>query len=193
MISTTAKWFTLAKWSLGDYHRLVDLGMLAELQVELIEGDIVEMAPEGPEHAGRGESLAMILRRKLGDRAWIREARPIELTDSEPEPDIAIVDPSKVPYLSHHPRVEDIFWVVEISQSTLKTDLTRKRDLYARAGIPEYWVVDLRNRRLEVFRSPDSNTYTEQRSLPGNAANSDEAIAPLTFPDCQIAPSAIFA
>ncbi|MEM9772115.1 MAG: Uma2 family endonuclease [Cyanobacteria bacterium P01_D01_bin.73] len=179
---------TLAKWSLDDYHRMVDAGLLAERRVELIDGDIVEMVPEGPEHAGRGETLAMILRRKLGDRAWIREARPIELANSEPEPDIAVVNPAKVPYLSHHPRVEDIFLVIEISKSTLQTDLTRKRDLYARSGIPEYWVVDLQNRRLEVFRSPNDGTYQEQRSLE----NTGEAIAPIAFPDCLISPNAIF-
>ena len=78
---------TLAKWSIADYHRIIEAGILDDRRVELIDGDIVEMVPESAEHAGRGEILAMLLRRRLGDRAWVREARPITLANSEPEPD----------------------------------------------------------------------------------------------------------
>ena len=181
--------FTLAKWSLDDYHAMVEAGVLVDRHVELIHGDIVEMVPEGPEHTYREESLGDRLRDALRGRACVRIAKPITLDDSEPEPDIAIAIGSHKSYEKCHPAPDDLLVVIEISDSTLRRDITRKRDLYAQAGIPEYWVVDLQNRRLEIFRSPDGETYTDRRSLPDT---STEAIALLAFPDCTITPKDIF-
>ncbi len=177
---------TIAKWTVQDYQRMVNAGILDERHVELIEGDIIEMVPEGAEHAGRSESLAMLLRRKLDGRAWIREARPITLTTSEPEPDIAIVDIAHIPYITRHPIAADVFLAIEVSNTTLQTDLTRKRNLYAQAGIPEYWVLDLQHRCVIVFRQPDQITYRQQQTIKTGT------IAPLAFADCTVRIEDIF-
>ncbi len=176
----------LTKWSLDDYHRMVNAGILARRHVELIEGDIIDMVPEGPEHVYSGETLADKFRDKLQGRACIREAKPITLDNSEPEPDVAIARGSRKDYVQRHPYPDDLLLVVEISRSTLKYDLTRKRDLYARARILEYWVVDLTGRKLEIFRQSNGESYQENFTL------TDGAIAPQAFPNCTVQVAEIF-
>lgn len=172
--------FTLAQWSIDDYHRIVETGILADRQVELIQGQIVEMVPEGPDHVYSEETLAEQFRHYLGNRAYVREAKPITLPDSEPQPDLAIVQGTRDQYRQRHPSPGDIILVVEIAKSTLNTDLSRKRDLYASVAIPEYWIVDLRNRQVYCFWDPQQNHYRHQQRL------SQGAIAPQAFPDCCI-------
>ncbi len=82
---------TLAKWSIEDYHQMIAAGILSERHVELLEGQIIEMSPEGPKHRNINDSIAEYLREKLRDRAKIYEAHPVSLPNSEPEPDIAVV------------------------------------------------------------------------------------------------------
>ncbi len=171
---------TLAQWTMAEYHQMIAAGLLVDRRVELLNGQIIEMSPEGPEHTYRGETLAEWLRDRLRGRAYVREARPITLDHSEPEPDIAVVRGDRSQFVQRHPGAADLFWVVEISRSTLATDLTHKRDLYARVGIPEYWVVDLVNRRVVVFRQPEAGRYSQAETV------SDRPIAPLAFPDCAI-------
>lgn len=171
---------TLAQWTVADYHRMIAAGVLADRRVELLNGQIVEMAPEGPEHRYRCSGLGDRLRGLLGDRAWVSEAHPMTLDDSEPEPDLAIVRLPRSDFRDCHPGPADLFWVIEIARSTLATDLTHKRDLYARVGILEYWVVDLINRQVVVFRQPEAGRYIQEETVR------DRAIAPLAFPDCAI-------
>jgi Uma2 family endonuclease len=188
---------TLAPWSVEDYHRMIAAGILDDRAVELLEGQIYAMVPEGPEHTYSEQTLADRFRQLLRDRACIREDKPITLldTDSEPEPDLAIARGTPLDYVRRHPNATDLLLIVEIANTTLRTDLTRKRDLYARAGIPEYWVVDLQNRRLEVFRHPDGTTYGDRHTITTSTSDSnsdssretDRAIAPLAFPDIAIA------
>ena len=171
---------TLAQWSVAEYHQMIAAGLLVDRRVELLNGQIIEMSPEGPEHRYQCSSLGDRLRLLLRDRAWISEAHPITLDDSEPEPDLAIVRLPRSAFRDRHPGPADLFWVIEIARSTLTTDLTHKRDLYARVGIPEYWVVDLVNRRVVVFRQPEAGRYSQEETV------SDRPIAPLAFPDCAI-------
>jgi Uma2 family endonuclease len=105
---------TIAKWTIEQYHKLVNAGMLTDRRVELLAGDIVEMSPEGMPHAVYCGDAADYLKQLLGNRVKVREAHPITLpNNSEPEPDIAVVMPSPSRYLDHHPYPEDIFWLVE--------------------------------------------------------------------------------
>jgi Uma2 family endonuclease len=171
---------TLARWTVAEYHQMIAAGLLVDRRVELLNGQIIEMSPEGPEHRYQCSSLGDRLRVLLRDRAWISEAHPITLDDSEPEPDLAIVRLPQSAFRDRHPGPADLFWVIEIARSTLATDLTHKRDLYARVGIPEYWVVDLVNRRVVVFRQPEAGCYSQAETV------SDRPIAPLAFPDCAI-------
>jgi Uma2 family endonuclease len=168
---------TLAQWTVEDYHRMIAAGILCDRSVELLAGEIVEMAPEGPIHAFYGETLADYLRSCLRNRALVREARPIALVDSEPEPDISVVQLPRERYRDRHPNPDDIFWLIEVSDSSLKKDLETKQPIYAEAGIQEYWVIDLQNRQLIVFRSPHNGEYASKQELRQGD------VSPQAFPD----------
>jgi Uma2 family endonuclease len=172
---------TIAKWTIEQYHNLVNAGMLIDRRVELLVGDIVEMAPEGMPHAVYCGDAVDYLKQLMGDRAKVREAHPITLpNDSEPEPDIAVVMVSPNRYLDHHPYPADIYWLIEYADSTLTKDLNTKQQIYAAAGIREYWIVNLQASELIVFRSVNNTGYeTEIRLATGN-------ISPLSFPDLEI-------
>jgi len=171
---------TLAKWTLEDYHRMVDAGILADRPVELLAGEIIEMSPEGPIHRFYSEGLAGYFRSRLTGRAWIQEARPITLSDSEPEPDVSIVRSPRERYRDRHPSADDIFLVVEVSFSSLAKDLEIKTKLYAEAEIEDYWVIDLTKRQFIVLRSPYQGTYQSRQELQCGA------IAPIAFPDVEL-------
>jgi Uma2 family endonuclease len=157
---------------------MIEAGILAGRAVELLHGEIVDMPPEGEPHACYSSLGAEYLRGLLTNLAVIREAKPITLPnqDSEPQPDLAIVQPPLGRYLDHHPTVAEIFWVVEYSQATLSKDLGEKKATYAAAGIPEYWVVNLQERKLHVFRQPNGQTYQTETT------NRDGVVVPLAFP-----------
>jgi Uma2 family endonuclease len=170
-------------WTLDDYHRIVEAGVLDGRPVELLNGEIVVMPPEGTPHAAYSQEGADYLRAVLGSRAKIREAKPITLpnSNSEPEPDIAVVVPHAIEvYLQHHPYPEDIFWLIEFSNSSLNKDLEDKSKVYAAAGISEYWVVNLQKMKLVVLRSPVGGEYESKQTLETGT------IAPLAFPEVSI-------
>lgn len=176
----------IAKWTLEEYHRLVETGMLNGNHIELIKGEIVETAPEGKPHDYFSEESGKSLSQVLGDRAKVRQGKPITLPDqSEPEPDFAIVQRLGEEYLSHHPYPENIFWVVEYSDASLSKDLEIKTKIYAEVSIPEYWVIALKRRVLIVFREPTMGNYTSRQEY--SAGN----ISPVAFPDLCIPVSTI--
>ncbi|MEL6353084.1 MAG: Uma2 family endonuclease [Cyanobacteria bacterium J06627_28] len=164
--SKTSPSKTLMRWTLDDYHQLVKSGILRDRRIELLQGELIEMAPESPIHTSKTASGAEYLRQKLSGLALIREAHPITLETSEPEPDLAVVKGSShQDYADHHPYPEDIFLLVEIANSTLAYDLNEKQQTYAAANIPEYWVLDTVNKKLHVFRQPQSKAYKETLAL----------------------------
>ncbi len=172
---------TLYKWTLDRYHAAIDAGLFDNQPVELLQGDIVIMTPEREPHACYSSDGAEYLRRLLGDRASIRETKPVTLPDdSEPVPDIAIVQFPLRRYLDHHPYPEDIFWLIEYSNSTLAKDLGAKKQVYAAAGIREYWVVDLKNAQLKVFRDLANGDYQTELTLV------EGVVAPLSFQDIAV-------
>ena len=171
---------SLAKWSVADYHHMIEAGVFGDRSIQLINGELVEMSPEGITHAAYGGSVADYLRQLLLGKAWIREAHPITLTNSEPEPDIAIVRLPKKRYFQSHPTPQDIFWLVEISDTTLAYDLGKKQEIYAAANIPEYWVLDVKGERLIVFTQPESNSYLSRLELSGGVVN------PIAFPEVKV-------
>ena len=174
------------KWSLEDYHQMIKAGLLDNRSVELLAGEIVEMSPEGEPHAFFSSEAGNYLSRVLGDRAFLRHAKPITLPNqSEPEPDIAIVEPLGREYLTHHPYPENIFWVIEYANTSLEKDSTVKYHLYAEAGIPEYWLVNLQTGELIVYRQPSGREYGSKMTLK------EGDISPLAFPDLTIPITAI--
>ena len=172
--------YTLTKWSLSDYHKMIEAGILSDRRVEFILGDIVEMSPEGPIHRHINHSTVKYLRKLLKDQAEVIEAHPITLSDSEPEPDIAIVRFPDDLYLNHHPYPEDIYWLIEISDTTLAKDLGIKKKAYAQAAIREYWVIDLSSTTLKVFLNPTEEDYQTEYEYQ------DGIVSPQAFPKIEI-------
>jgi Uma2 family endonuclease len=170
-----------AKWTIDEYHSMIDAGILSDRKVELLKGEIVEMAPEGEPHAYSSYEAGEYLTQLLGKRAAIRQAKPITLpNDSEPEPDIAIVQRLGREYREHHPYPENIFWLIEYANSSLEKDLEIKSKIYTEVGIPEYWVVNLKKLYLVVFREPLDGEYATKFTLSGGT------IQPLAFPDVSV-------
>ena len=122
------------------------------------------------------------LRSLLGEKALVRDAKPITIpeTSSEPEPDLAIVQPLRQVYRTRHPYPENVFWVIEFANTSLNKDLDTKRKTYAFAGIKEYWVVDLKNRLVKVFRNPVNGNYVEEITL------TDGEISPIAFEEIRV-------
>ncbi|HLI56858.1 MAG TPA: Uma2 family endonuclease, partial [Actinomycetota bacterium] len=142
------------------------------------EGTIIDMVPIGSGHAGHVTRLNRILVKGLGDLAVVSPQNPVRLSDlSEPQPDLAVLRPNATDYADRHPRPEDVLLLVEVSDATLEFDRTVKAPLYARAGIPELWIVDLQASRLLVHRSPSPTGYQEVTS-----AGPGEHVACLAFP-----------
>jgi Uma2 family endonuclease len=145
------------RWSIEDYHRIVEAGVLADTRCELLNGEIVDMAPEGPEHAQRCETSARYLERCFGEGWWARQGKPITLAESEPEPDVAIVEERD--YSTGHPLADEIALVVEYAFSSQQKDQGIKRDIYAQAGIPHYLVIDLRLKSVRHYAEPVNGVY----------------------------------
>ncbi|WP_293145803.1 MULTISPECIES: Uma2 family endonuclease [unclassified Microcoleus] len=179
---------TTVKWTVADYHRIIAAGILEGRKVELIGGEIIEMAPEGESHAYCSDEAGEYLMYLLGDRAKVRQGKPITLplNNSEPEPDIAVIQRLGQNYREHHPYPENIFWLIEYSNSTLTKDLGIKNKIYAAAGIAEYWVVNLRTMELIVFRDPTDAGYQFRETLTHGNIN------PLAFPNVSVAIDRLF-
>jgi Uma2 family endonuclease len=178
----------LKRWTVQDYHRMGDLGLLNPGErTELLAGQITLMAPKGPPHVTSLHLLANALRAQLGETALVRSQDPIQLDDfSEPEPDLAVVKGTVLDYAKQHPRSDQVYLVVEVADSTLKQDCEVKDKLYAQAGIADYWVLDLRNRQLHIFREPISMGYTRHLIL-----TEPHQVSPLAFPELILLLSAI--
>jgi Uma2 family endonuclease len=157
----------ITRYSVDDYEEMIRLGMLTENdRVELIRGEIVAKMPIGPKHAIYVEGLnEMLVQRTIGI-AIVRIQDPVRLVDSEPEPDVSLVRPPRQRYASEHPGPPDIFLIIEVADSTLDYDRDVKKPMYAEAGITEYWIVNLVDECLEVYRGPQPDgTYREERVL----------------------------
>ncbi len=172
---------TTYKWSLEEWHELVNSGLLAGKPVEFLEGEIIEVSPEGVEHSYTNDSVVKYLRSILSGLADVRESHPITLDNSEPEPDIAVVRLPETIYRQHHPYPQDIYWLIEISSRTLKKDLEQKIITYARNGIPEYWVIDLVNKKLIVHTQVQDNKYSQFKEYQTGT------VSPMAFPEIAIA------
>ena len=171
---------TLAKWSVEDYHHMIEAGILRDRHVELLAGEIVEMSPETPIHYSTAKRGAKYLEELLSGKADIRFNGPITLSDSEPEPDIAVVRLPESTYSDRHPEPRDIFWIVEVAKTSLKKDLELKASIYAIAGIREYWVLDLSTKQIIVFQNPQNGKYIKEQTIR------DGIVTPLAFSEIQV-------
>ena len=147
--------------SAEEYLRMGAAGVFApESRLELIEGEIIEMAPIHPPHAGRVNQLTELFVQRAGGRAVLAVQNPLIISGlSVPQPDLALLRPRADYYSGSHPTVSDVFLVVEVADTTLAFDLGTKVPLYARCGIAEVWVVDVNESAIHVFRDPDGRGY----------------------------------
>lgn len=148
-----------------EYHKLLETGFFTEDdRVELIDGEIIAMSPIGPKHAGCVNRLISYLTRKARRQAIVAAQNPVWLNEySEPQPDIALLKPRDDFYMKSHPTPEDTLVAIEVADSTLDGDRQIKLPKYAQAGIPEAWLVDLVNDRIEVHALPNEGVYQEIR------------------------------
>ena len=148
-----------------EYDAMVNAGAFKDSRIELIEGEIVEMAPIGDAHAALNDPIAMLLRAAFGNGFTVRTQAPIALGDdarpSAPQPDVTVALGHWQDYLSRKPVPNDICLVLEIADTTLSTDRSVKAALYGSAGITEYWIVNLNDRQIEAHRTPCETGYTD--------------------------------
>ena len=172
------------RFTVDDFYRMGEVGILPpEARVELIDGEVIKMAPIGSGHSGSVEYLGHRLRQGVGDAAFVRTQNPIRLgLRLEPEPDLSVVRPRADFYRRSHPAPADVFLVVEVADSTLTYDRDTKGPRYTQAGIIEYWIVDLANDRLVVHRGPVDGVYQDVRIL-----TREDTVQPLAFPELTIA------
>jgi Uma2 family endonuclease len=172
------------KFSTSQYHQMMETGILTESdRVELIRGEIVEMAAIGRRHASQVRRLNTFFSEQLGGRAIVDVQNPIELSDrSEPQPDIALLHPRDDFYESRHPQPSDVFLLIEVADTTIETDREIKIPLYAEANIPEVWIVNLNEQCIEVYRHPTGGEYGTVQTF-----RCGESLSILAFPELAIA------
>jgi Uma2 family endonuclease len=151
----------LRRFTVIEYQRMADLGIfLIGERLELIDGYVMTMAAKGIAHSCATMLIQQLLGRKVGKAYCVWGQNPIQLDNhSAPEPDVAIVGRDPLGYSTHHPTPDEVLLVIEVADSSLKYDLEVKAPLYARSRIPEYWVVDVADRKLHVFREPNESGY----------------------------------
>ena len=167
MVTQMEGWLPRHRITVDEYYRMAEVGLLAhDARVELIEGEIIDMAPTGSRHAASVDRLAQLFQRNVGVRATVRVRGPVRLSaTSEPQPDIALLRPRDDFYESNHPTALDTLLIIEVSDTTFRYDRQVKVPLYARHGVPEVWVVDLKDRLLHFFRAPAGGEYTDISSV----------------------------
>ena len=160
-------WVTRRRLTVAEYHRMGEVGILSHRDaVELIEGELVLMAPVGSGHSGTVNRLNRALTTAIGDRGVVAPQNPVRLDDhSEPQPDFAVLKPRDDFYVGATPRPQDVLLMIEVADSSLAYDREVKRALYARHGLPELWIVDLQAGRIEVCRAPAPDGYAEVASV----------------------------
>jgi Uma2 family endonuclease len=167
-------------FTVEEYHRMAAAGIFhPDERVELIEGEIVQMSPIGPRHAGCVINANRLFITRLGERAVISPQNPVVIQPrSEPQPDLLLLRPRAVSYSREHPTPEDVLLAVEVADTTVKFDRLVKARLYARAGIAEFWLFLAMDGAVEVSREPGADGYVSV-TLRGHG----QTVSPLAFPD----------
>ncbi len=149
-------------FTVEDWHKMGEMALFSpETRVELIDGEIIEMGPIGSSHAGHVNRLNYLFNRQITDSEIVSVQNPVILKNySEPQPDLMILRHEPHFYSEKHPTPEDVLLLIEVSDSTLTYDRTIKKPLYARYGIIEYWIVNLKNDCIEVYLNPQAQDYT---------------------------------
>ena len=180
---------TIHRFNVEEYHRLTESNILHEDdRVELVEGRIVDMTPIGSKHAACVSRLNRIFTMKLQTSAIVQVQNPIQLLDqSEPQPDIVVLKNRDDFYAERLPNADDILLVIEVADSSLEYDRETKLPLYAKANIPEVWLINLIENIVEIYSAPSLEGYNVITKHRHN-----QAIVPENFPDIKVVVSEIF-
>ncbi|HEX4611112.1 MAG TPA: Uma2 family endonuclease [Urbifossiella sp.] len=174
------------KLSQEQYRRLGNLGYFNGRRVELLHGEVVEMSPQGWPHVVAKSKTADVLRAVFAGAGWVNEQSPFPTAGSDPEPDVVVAPGRQAEYMDH-PTIALL--LVEVADTTLDRDTTTKAEMYATAGVEDYWVLDVVGRQLIVFRDPqpipDGGAAYRSRTVHGPAA----CVAPLNAPAATVAVS----
>lgn len=184
---------TLRRWKRSEYDRLVELGVFVGEPIELIGGQLVVAEPQYPYHASAVSAAEYALRALLPPGWLVRTQAPISLDDeSEPEPDLVVVPGRPSDYRDAHPARPVL--ILEVAESSLEFDRRHKGSLYARAGIQEYWIVNLPERVLEVHRDPEREPSAPYgwRYRSVTVLRSPERVVPLAFAPTRLAVGELF-
>ena len=175
---------TARRFTADEYHQMVEAGILTEDdRVELLEGGIVEMSPIGRRHVGAVIRLDRRFNLRLGGFALVSAQNPVQLdNENEPQPDVVLLRPRADCYADALPTARDVLLLVEIADTSLELDRRVKMPLYAGAGVPEAWLVNLTRDEIIVNQEPGPDGYRLSR-----VARRGETIRPLAFPDVEIA------
>ena len=175
--------------SVDEYHRMIDAGILDEDEkVQLIDGMLVAMTPQGRPHVFVIQRLNRLLARALGDEFEVLTQLPLTLgKDSESEPDLAVVRAQDAASRTHHPATALL--VIEVSGDSLRFDRRTKAALYARTGIPEYWIVNLEDATIEVRSDPDAATGAYRET---GVARRGETLTAAAVPGVQVDVASLF-
>jgi Uma2 family endonuclease len=182
---------TIAHLSLAEYDRMIEAGVFDQRRtrrLEFILGEIREMNPIGSRHEVTVDRLAEWSHESLSSRqAWVRVQNSITLpsVESAPEPDIVWC--ARRDYSQSRPTADDVLLVIEVAETSLAFDRGEKADLYAAAGIADYWIVNLVDRAIEVRRTPEQGRYREVRTFAGN-----DAARPLAAPEATLRPAMLW-
>ena len=171
------------RFDVDDYHRMAAAGILSPKdRVELIEGEVVDMAPIGSPHAGSVNNLVRVFAQAVvSDKVILSVQNPLRLDlHNEPQPDLMLLRPRDDGYRSAHPAAADVLLLVEVAESSLAYDRGTKLPLYARHGIREVWIVDLVGRAIEIHGHPVAGRFTTERR------QSAGPLAPTCLPDCPV-------
>ena len=168
------------QFTVEEYYQMGEAGILTEDdRVELIEGEIIQMAPIGISHSSLVDYLTNTIARMARKKGIVRTQNPIRLSDiSEPQPDIALLKYRDDFYRKNHPTSEDVYLIIEVADTSLQYDRDTKVPLYARHDIPEVWIVDIQGQAIEVYRNPKEGQYLEISRL-----SPEQKIAPMHFPE----------
>jgi Uma2 family endonuclease len=171
---------TKHRFTVKEYYRMAETGVLLPgARVELLNGEIIDMSPIGPFHGGVTDYLTNLFVSAAGRRWQTRVQNPVRLDEhSEPQPDLMLLKPSPNFYRKRHPEPEDVFLLVEVSDSTVESDQADKLPAFGRAGIAEVWIVNLNDLTVEVYREPNFTGYGNKTIL-----RAGQQAAPLAFPD----------
>ncbi|MGZ8219557.1 Uma2 family endonuclease [Methylomagnum sp.] len=170
------------KLTVDDFYRMGEAGIFkADDRIELIEGELIDMAPIGSFHAGLNNRISRWMARLLGDKATPWTQSPIRLSrNSAPQPDFALLRYRSDDYAKSLPTAADVLLLVEVADSTIRSDREVKAPLYARHGVPEYWLIDLPTRCIEVYLDPVGGRYQTVRTVESGL------LAPSAFPEATL-------